>query len=340
MIYEDILRYLGQQNFAVASATGNMTNGSMHILFNRVGNEPVFCILINNTGTFQFGQSQIQSIHYQLASQIAERNILFLVVTNQLERDKNLARIPGVQLWLAEEKSQQLFVYENQPDDFYGLRKGIQQSMSETPQAKTQKALQFKNWPFVTIALIAVNVIYFIILVAGGDVTNAEYMITRGAAYGPLIFERYQFWRLLTNMFMHFGVMHLFGNMLYLGLAGYSLERIMGRWRYLALYLLSGFGASVVSAAYYYMTGQNTVSAGASGAVYGLIGAMIYLMIKNRGRMRPGLLWMRIGIILLFLFYSNFINSGIDAVAHIAGLVFGILLSFAFIGGKKSANRV
>ena len=181
--------------------------------------------------------------------------------------------------------------------------------------------------------------IWFIILVAGGDAGDASYMISKGASYGPYIFENYQFWRLVTNMFMHFSASHLLGNMVYLGIAGYSIERAAGHWKYLALYMLSGFGASVISAAYYYMTGQNTVSAGASGAVYGLIGAAVYLMIKNRGRMRPGMLWLRIGVILIFLFYSNFINSGIDAVAHAAGFVFGILLSFVFLSGKKRNTR-
>lgn len=338
MVYDDILNYLGQQNFAVASTSGNTPVG-FHVLYNRVGNEPVFFILINKTNGFPLGVSQLQSIHYQLAAQVSERNIMFLIVTNQVERDKELTRIPGIQVWIVDAFNRQLFVYENQPDDFYGLRLGIQQSVSETPQAKTQMALKVKNWPFVTIGLIAVNVIWFIILAAGGDVTSAEYMIGKGAAYGPLIFEQHQFWRLLTSMFMHFGMMHLFGNMIYLALIGSSIEKAAGRWRYLALYLLSGFGASVVSAAYYYLTGQNTVSAGASGAVYGLIGATIYLMIKNRGRMRPTALWMRIGIILIFLFYSNFVNTGIDVIAHIAGLVFGILLSMAFIGGKKNERR-
>lgn len=339
MVYEDILNYLGQQNFAVASASGNTGDGGLHILFNRDGNEPLFCILVNHTGGFRIGASQIQRVHYQLAAQIPERNILFLVVTNRLEQDKQLAALPGIQLWLVDEGERQLFVYENQPDDFFGLRFGIQKTISETPKAKAQTALRFKNWPFVTIALIAANVIWFIVLVAGGDVTNAEYMVSKGASYGPLIFEYHEFWRLFTSMFMHFGAMHLLGNMVYLGLAGTSIERVAGHWRYLAIYLLSGFGSSLVSAAYYYLSGQNTVSAGASGAVYGLIGAAVYLMFKNRGRMRPGVLWMRIGIILIFLFYSNFVNTGIDAVAHIAGLVFGILLAFAFIGGKKYERR-
>ena len=326
---------MGQQNFAVASVSGNASFGGMNILYNRAGAEQIFCILVNNTGSFQLGQSQIQNIHYQLAARIPERNLLFLVVTNDPERDKILAQMPGINVWLVDAGSRRLLIYENQPDDFFDLKYGLYQTITETPQAKAQTAVQRKNWPWVTIALIAVNVVWFIILALGGDVGDAGYMISKGAAYGPFIFENYQFWRLLTNLFMHFSVRHLLGNMVYLAIVGYSIEQAAGHWRYLAIYLLSGFGASVVSAANYYITGQNTVSAGASGAIYGLIGAAVYLLIKNRGRMRPGILWLRIGIILIFLFYSNFVNTGVDAVAHAAGFVFGILLAIAFIGGKK-----
>lgn len=299
----------------------------------------MFCILINNTGSFHFGEPQIQSIHYQLAGKIPARNILFIVVTNQVERDKKLARLSGIQVWIVDEWEQKLLVFEEQPDDFYGLRYGIQLSVSATPKARVRTALKFKNWPFVTIVLIAVNLVWFLVLAAGGDVSSAEYMVQKGASYGPLIFEHHQFWRLFTNMFMHFSFMHLAGNMIYLGLAGSSIERAAGHIRFLLIYLLSGFGSSVVSAAYYYLTGQNVVSAGASGAVYGLIGAAIYLMFRNRGRMRPGELWIRVGIILIFLFYSNFVSTGIDAVAHLAGLIFGILLAFALIGGKRNERR-
>lgn len=337
MVYDDILKYLGQQNFAVASTVG--ANLGLNILFNRSGGEPLFCILVDHSRNHHLEPAQIQHIHYQLAAQVPERNILFIIATNNVERDKALAQITGVQVWLADSYERILLVYENQPDDFFGLRLGITQAISETPQAKAQTALRFKNWPYVTVALILVNVIWFIVLLVGGNVANPNYMISRGASYGPYIFEQHQYWRLLTNMFMHFSAAHLAGNMIYLGFAGFTIEKAAGHIRFLLLYLLSGFGASVVSAAYYYLTGQNTVSAGASGAVYGLIGAAVYLMVKNRGRMRPGMLWIRIGVILIFLFYSNFINSGVDAVAHAAGFVFGILLAIALIGGKKTTPR-
>lgn len=333
MVYEDILRYFGQQNFAVASTAGAAVG--LNILYNRVGAEPIYCILVNHCQNNFLKAEQLQRVHFQLSANVPERNILFVIATEHVERDKALTQLAGVQVWLADARERRLLIYENQADDFFGLKKGLVQALSETPKAKMQLGLRFKNLPFVSLALILINLVWFIILAAKGDPSSPSYMIAQGASYGPLIFEHYQFWRLFTNMFMHFGASHLIGNMLYVALAGNTLEKAIGRWRYLSLYLLSGFGASVVSAAYYYLTDQNIVSGGASGAVYGLIGAVIYLMIKNRGRMRPAQLWIRIGIIFLFLFYSNYINDGIDVVAHAAGLIFGFILSMALIGGKR-----
>ena len=337
MVYDDILRFFGQQNFAAASTSGQGLG--LQILFNRVGNEPVFCVLVNHSAQPFLRREQFYGILTQLSAHASERNILFILVTGDTERDKPLTQNPGLNIWLVDAFSRELYIYENQPDDFYGLRYGLTQAISETREAKVHSALQKKNWPFVTIALIAANVIWFIVLAAGGDVTDPSYMVAHGASYSPLIFEQFQYWRLFTNIFMHFGISHLVGNMIYLGVFGYSIERAMGHIRYLLLYLLAGFGSSVVSAAYYMATDANTVSAGASGAIYGLIGATIYLMVKKRGRMRSSVLWLRIGIILIFLFYSNFINTGVDAVAHAAGFVFGIILAFPLIGGKKNERR-
>lgn len=333
MVYDDILQYFGSQGFAAAATTGSL--GGLNILYNRVGAEAVYCILINNGENSYINKSQILNINYQLCAQVPQRNVLFIVATTNVERDKQLASLSGVNLWLVDSFERQLMIYEKQPDDFYDLKYGITQAITMSRGAKAHNALKWKNFPFVTVGLVLVNIIWFIVLISGGDVSSASYMVSKGAAYGRYIFEDYQFWRLITNMFMHFSISHLAGNMVYLVLAGISLERTAGHIKFFLIYILSGFGASVVSAAYYYIAGQDTVSAGASGAIYGIIGAMVYLLIKNRNRIGSGNLWLRIGIIIIFLFYSNFLNPEIDAVAHIAGFVFGMLLALAFLGTNR-----
>ena len=143
MVYEEILKFFGQQNFAAASTAGGVTG--LNILFNRVGSEPVYCILVNHSGNHYLEAEQIQSIHYQLAAQIPERNILFLVTTDHVERDKKLTQLAGIRVWLVDSYDRRLLIYENQEDDFFGLKYGLTQVITETPQARAQAALQWKT---------------------------------------------------------------------------------------------------------------------------------------------------------------------------------------------------
>lgn len=332
MVYQEIRNYLGRQNFALASTSLDV----LDILYNKVGDEEIFCVLLNSTGGRAFDEELVRNTHAQLAKVTPTENILYILVTNDVERDQKLAQIPWINLWLVDEFEQQLYIYETQPDDFWDLKRGIVQAISETPSARTAKALRTKNWPWVTIILIAINVIVFIILTLNGNTESAEYMLSKGAAYGPAIFEHHEYWRLITCMFMHFGLMHLASNMIYLGIVGTTIEKGVGSIKFLLLYMLSGFAASIVSAAIYYFAGDYTVSAGASGAIYGLIGVVVYLTFKNRGRMSRSNMWFRVTTVLLFIFISNFLDKSVDAVAHIAGFVFGLLLAILFLGGKKN----
>ncbi len=332
MIYQDIRNYLGSQNFAVTTSNMNV----MDILYNRVGDTEIFCILLNSTRGRVFGEELVRNCAGHLQTATSPENILFILATNNVDRDKNLAQIEGINLWLVDEFEQQLYIYETQPEDFYDIKRGLVQAISETPQAKTRKAVRTKNWPWVTIILIAINVIAYIILGLNGNVESAEYMLSKGAAYGPAIFEHYEIWRLITCMFMHFGFMHLASNMIYLGIIGTTIENQIGHFKFALLYMLSGFAASVVSTAIYYFSEDYIVSAGASGAIYGLIGVVVYLTFKNRGRMSRSNMWFRVIMVLLFIFVSNFLDESVDAVAHIVGFVFGLILALLFLTGQKN----
>lgn len=339
MVYDELLQFFGQQNFAQTNVSGP----DYTILVNRAEGNLIFCVLLHSTQSRRLMESLVQNFYSQILSHTSEQNILFILVTDDAERDKHFVRIPNVNVWLVEEEERQLRIYEDMPDDFFGLRYGIEKTIagpdsyiksSPIGSARTKKT-DWKNLPYVTIALITINVVWFIILMLKGDPSKASYMASMGAAFGPYVFEDHQFWRILTSMFMHFNLQHLFGNMIYLGIAGHTLEKTIGHVKYAIIYMLTGIGAGLVSCAFYYFSGNHTVSAGASGAIYGLIGAVVVLTYKNRGRMSKSLMWVRVGIVLLFLFYSNFTNSQVDAVAHIAGFLFGIILTISFHGGRK-----
>ena len=204
----------------------------------------------------------------------------------------------------------------------------------------TKIKAKIKTLPYITIAIIAANVIYFLILASLGRLSDSRYMLSMGADFAPYVFKEFQVWRLITCMFVHFSLSHLAGNMIYLAIIGFQFERGIGHFKFFLIYMLSGIAASLVSCAYYSLTNQNVVSGGASGAVYGLMAMTIYFSVKGRKLSGRGILSYRLIIALVFLFYSNFASgSGVDAPAHVGGFAAGLLLSMLFFGKKFKKRR-
>ena len=179
-----------------------------------------------------------------------------------------------------------------------------------------------------TVALIVINVAVFLILSAMGDTEDAVFMMNHGGMYEPLIVQEHEYYRLFTSMFLHFGMSHLLNNMVLLGALGWNLELETGKIKFLIIYLVSGLGGNLLSL-YYDQSlplGERAVSAGASGAIFGLMGALLYVVIANRGRLGRlsgrGMLFM----IALSLYYG-LTSTGVDNWAHIGGLVCGFILS-------------
>ena len=178
--------------------------------------------------------------------------------------------------------------------------------------------------PIITIIIAAVNIAVFVWLSLFGMTENGAYMLEHGAMYLPFVVEYKEYYRMFTSMFLHFGFSHLMNNMMMLFFLGGVLEEELGRFRYVFLYLLSGLGGNILSAFFDWRTGNFAISAGASGAIFGVIGALLFIVIKNRGRL--GTLNTRGMVIMVACsLYHGFTSSGIDNMAHIGGLLSGFL---------------
>ncbi|GFI50687.1 rhomboid protease GluP [Lachnospiraceae bacterium] len=176
-----------------------------------------------------------------------------------------------------------------------------------------------------TILLAAMNVIVFIVLTSRGMTEDGAFLLEHGAMYVLNVTEQGEYYRLFTSMFLHFGFEHLMNNMVVLVLIGWNLEMEIGKVKYLIIYLISGLGGNLLSAWWEIQTADYAISAGASGAVFGLIGTLLYVAIRNHGRVGEisgrGIVFM----IIVSLYYG-FTSSGVDNMAHIGGLVTGFLL--------------
>ena len=189
-----------------------------------------------------------------------------------------------------------------------------------------------------TVILVAINVVVFLLLSLKGMTEDGMFLLQHGAMYVPYITEKWEYYRIFTSMFLHFGFDHLLNNMVVLAAVGWNLEYELGGLKFLILYLLSGLGGNVLSAWWDIRMGEYAISAGASGAIFGVIGALLYVAIRNKGRIGDisgrGILFM----IALSLYYG-FSSGGVDNMAHIGGLAAGFVLSVLLYRKKDRKYR-
>jgi membrane associated rhomboid family serine protease len=191
-------------------------------------------------------------------------------------------------------------------------------------------------------ALIAINVAMFVLELATGAsqlgfAGDCRKMFNLGADAPVAIAQAHQYWRLFTAMFLHFGVLHLALNMYALYLFGYLVENAFGSARFLAIYFASGLMASIASFAF---GNPSELAAGASGAIFGLLGAWVAFNYRRRDLRyhRANLQGAYFLIILnLALGFSGVLP--IDNFAHIGGLVSGVIAGAAAEGFGPPATR-
>lgn len=186
-----------------------------------------------------------------------------------------------------------------------------------------------------TTVLIIANAAVFFIMLLIGDTEDAYFMMNHGAMYEPAIVEGKEYYRIFTSMFLHFGITHLLNNMVMLGALGWNLELETGKVKFLIIYFGSGITGNLLSLFINMSTGENVVSAGASGAVFGLMGALFYVVIANRGRIGRlsgrGMIFM-----ILLSLYFGLTSSGVNNEAHIGGLICGFILAAVLYRRKRT----
>lgn len=238
--------------------------------------------------------------------------------------------------WIINLKDLQLIIYESQPADFCGSRQAVESFLEDMRVNWDANRLKprVKLFSPVNTIIVLINVVVFIITELLGDTLDAYYMYECGAIYAPAIKEYGEVYRLVSGMFLHFGMSHLAGNMTVLLLLGDNLERALGKLKYVILYITGGICAGVCSVAYNLIIESNAVCAGASGAIFGVIGALLYIVWANKGRLED-ISGTRLTISVAYMLYTGFTSQGIDNAAHIGGLIAGFLLGMIMYRRKN-----
>lgn len=292
--------------------------------------------------------------------------IKYLVIILDEGADKDLLRSYTDQinqLWIVDIRERKLLVYENQATNFDGLYEVIERFMqgiyneydmnndpNGSPNYKQDSMHKGTNnrrdldIGLITLILILINAAAYIILAIGGDVYSPQYMFSHGASMWAAVIYEKEYYRLFTSMFMHFGISHLLNNMVSLWLWGSKLEQMLGKVRYAILYLASGLIGGLTSVfanmwRYNHLDESIIVSAGASGAIYGIMGGVLFgvLVDKNKRSFFSG---KRIGLLLVISIFYMFTESGVDHFAHIGGFVGGFIICAIYfvanhLRGKK-----
>ncbi|MEK3714252.1 MULTISPECIES: rhomboid family intramembrane serine protease [unclassified Paenibacillus] len=191
----------------------------------------------------------------------------------------------------------------------------------------------------VTCALILANVVMFIVLSLNGGSTNLYTLVEYGATVNVGA-ETDELWRCVTAMFLHNGFAHLFFNSFSLLVFAPPLERLMGWWRYALLYLGGGFIANLL---WVLISSRGNVeigivSVGASGAIYAVYGAFLYIAVFQRAMMDEGSRKTLYGLLMMGIIVS-FAAQNINYIAHIGGLIAGFFIYGLIIRVFKRKRR-
>ncbi|HXX23291.1 MAG TPA: rhomboid family intramembrane serine protease [Terriglobia bacterium] len=178
--------------------------------------------------------------------------------------------------------------------------------------------------PVFTLVILGINVVVFLLMTFAGGSTNPEVLLDFGASFSPY-FRRGEYWRLVMPMFLHIGWLHLIVNSYALFILGPILERVYGYGRFALLYVAAGMGSSALS-----MSLSRNIAAGASGAIFGIAGAMLVAGYLHRELIPPR--WGRVlgrGILpfIVLNLILGFWIKGIDYWGHLGGLLTGMVLA-------------
>ena len=189
----------------------------------------------------------------------------------------------------------------------------------------------FYRYGKATFSLFLINVALYVVeaILSGNPISISTGVLLRIGQWNYAVLNYDWWWQLFTAMFVHVGILHIAFNMYFLLIMGRQLEGILGPKRLLMVYLVSGFAGNLITLL---VLPPNTVSAGASGALFGIAGTLIVIMGVVGGNMQGAL------INALVLFLINSILPGINAFAHLGGLLTGMAIGYYY--GKRIRSRL
>ena len=250
--------------------------------------------------------------------------------------------------WLVDVQNERLMIYENQPSVYLDLDRIINDTLDgESYIVKVYDNVPFdsssgnksaygrkKGVPVVTVTLIMINILVYVSMELICMITDSAQIYEYGVLNYRGVVINGELYRLITHFFMHGGIEHICNNMLVLAVIGYYFENTLGHISFGITYMASGLLAGMASLSWYHSIGQEVSSLGASGAVFGVCGAMLVMILMNRSKLRE-VGFFRIGLFLILTLYSGARDEGVDNAAHVAGFIAGVIITLIILLVRK-----
>lgn len=186
---------------------------------------------------------------------------------------------------------------------------------------------------YFTVIFVILNIIAFLICTFTGNL-----LYNKGAFFVFSITKDKEYYRLLTAVFLHYDINHIFNNMILLFFIGRIVEKQIGHAAYFIIYMLSGIGGNLVSGFWEQFIDQYSISVGASGAVFGLTGALLVIVLFHKGKLEQ-IRWQGVLFMIFLSVYNGFTTGNINNAAHLGGLIIGIITTaITLIGRTKREN--
>lgn len=313
----------------------------LHLAFREENGEGYAVVTIDETENVFLSIEQFHNISGQIREHLQSRgcclcHFLYILVS---DCDESVGRLFSNYecFWRIVPSKKQLMVFERLDEAFMVLRRPLEEMLSKDSTQTLRTVYQEKKNPVFNVILILINVLVFL-YTDFFSVFHGEEIVNNGALGWYPVLKNGEWHRLLTAMFLHMDGEHLFNNMLVLGYIGSHVERALGSRRYGILYIGSGILAGCTSMVYNMLQGDYVVSIGASGAVFGTVGALLYLVLFQREK-RMQYSVRQIAFMAFFSLYGGFTSQGVDNAAHIGGFIAGFLLAGLLILRKKPHKK-
>ncbi len=245
-------------------------------------------------------------------------------------------------VWLYDEAVEQPIICESSVEDYYGLRNVLEQTVTDAEIESIRESVlkaadikpvkpfkeRFKDFcascPWVSFSLVIVNIIVFTVCTFTGQL-----LYNKGAVGLKLVSENGEWYRLITSMFLHANATHIFSNMLLLYVLGVIVEKEVKPVMYLVIYFLSGIWGSLLTFLSEYISGEYIAVIGASGAVFGVLGALLALVIFKRVKGRT-LQLRRVLLVIILTVCDGFTAQNVANWAHLGGVIAGFIIGVIF----------